>query len=134
MRGLCGGLDGVWWQHLPPAAKLPVVQGMLASYEAAYDLGQFNEYGAYVNAYGGPSTKEQTAFLKAFRNPKEVVTFSKSAATYLAAIDRFYKTYPSKIALNVTEVLRCLCDKPLFTCDEVGRFDEGGLLPWPTGP
>jgi hypothetical protein len=134
VRGLCGGLDGVWWQHLPRAAKLPVVQGMLASYQAAYNLGQFNEYSAYLTAYGGPETKESTAFLEAFRNPREVLTFSKSAATYVAEIDRFYATYPSKLTLDVTSVLRCSSDKPMFTCDYVGKFDQRGLLPWPTGP
>lgn len=135
VRGLCGGLDGVWWQRLPKDAKLPVVQGMIASYQSAFDLGQFDLYSSYLTAYKDDhNAAASAAFHRGLSRPIEDGTFSKSAATYVAAIDHFYATYPSKLMLNVAEVMRCLMDKPMFSCDYVGKFDQGGLLPWPTGP
>lgn len=107
---------------------------MLAANEYAYDLGRFNTYCSYLTAYGNePSSKASAIFHRHFRNPVENLTYSKSAATYVAQIDRFYKTFPSKLTLNVESVLRCLCDKPMYSCNVVGEF-KYGLLPWPTGP
>jgi hypothetical protein len=131
LRNWCDGFDGAWWQRLPAAAKLPVVQGMISSYEAAYGLALFNGYSAMLDAsQSGTASKDALAMLRAERSVKEPA-FSKSMTAYVASIDAFYKKYPGKIRLNVTGVLRCLQDNPEASCDKVGT---SMLLPWPTGP
>jgi hypothetical protein len=130
-RGWCGGTDGTWWRHLSAQAKTSVVQGMIAAYELAYGLGQFNMYSDWLTAYqSDPDKKAASQFIGAVRAGKGP-TFSKSTASYVAAIDNFYQRYPAKIAFKVTGLLRCLQDRPEATCDEIGKSE---LLPWPTGP
>lgn len=130
----CGGADGVWWQRLPPATKVPIVEGMISSYESAFDLGQFNEYSSYLGVYGNDANQQRmTNFINRLRTSRRnrLPTFSKSSTAYVAAIDRFYARYPLKRALDVSEVLRCLRDQAQISCDTVGRSI---VLPWPTGP
>lgn len=129
----CGGTDGSWWQAIPQSAKAAVVQGMISAYQSAYTLGRFNTYSAYLDAYGSASPGPAfNAFAQRLRSSADAApAFGKTSAAYVSAIDRFYRTYPSKKALKVEALLRCLRDNPEYSCDVVGRAD---LLPWPTGP
>lgn len=131
VRSIC--LDGTWWQHLPASAKPLVAEGMISSYIAGYRLGRFNTYSDWLTAYGaGRQTQASTRFLASLRSPGGGdPIFDKSVSAYAAAIDRFYRLYPSKRALEVAGVLRCLASHSRASCDEVGRAD---LLPWATGP
>lgn len=129
----CGGADGAWWQRLPRATRVPVVAGMISSYESAWDLGQFFEYSSYLSVYGNDADQKRIrAFVKRWQQKRNgPPVFSKSTAAYVAAIDRFYARYPSKLQLDVSEVLRCLRNGAQISCDTVGR---SVVLPWPTGP
>ncbi|MBV8490819.1 MAG: hypothetical protein JO199_09860, partial [Candidatus Eremiobacteraeota bacterium] len=106
-----------------------VVQSAIATYELAYNLGQFDTLSAWLTAYERDNDRQAAASFRKALSSKNV-TFSQSASAYVAAIDRFYKTYPAKLPLKVTAVLRCLADHPQATCDQVGTSN---LLPWPTG-
>lgn len=129
VSGTC--LDGTWWQHLDASQKQAAAQGMIASYIAGYRLAEFNVYGDWLDVYGmGTPTMADKAFLARFRE-ESVPVFDGTASGYVAAIDRFYQKYPSKRALELAGVLRCLAARAEFSCDEVGR---SALLPWPTGP
>ena len=130
MRDWCGGTDGTWWRHLPAAAKAPVVAGAIAAYELAYNEGQFNTMSDFVTAYSSDTDRKADSQFHHLVAGDRGVTFGKSVPEYVAAIDRFYKTYPAKINLKIVGVLRCLRDRAEASCDEVGKSD---LLPWPTG-
>jgi hypothetical protein len=129
LRDWCGGSDGTWWRRLPAAAKAPVVQGMIAAYELAYNQGQFDTVSAWVTAYEDDRNEAASKKFHALVAGRGV-TFSQSTPVYVAAIDRFYARYPAKRALKVMGVLRCLRDNPEASCDQVGT---SLLLPWPTG-
>jgi len=129
MRGWCGGTDGTWWRRLPVAAKAPVVQGMIAAYELAYNQGQFDTMTAWLTGYENDNNVAAARAMHA-RVVQDRVAFSRSLAFYVASVDRFYARYPARRALKVMGVLRCLRDNPEASCVEVGT---ALLLPWPTG-
>jgi hypothetical protein len=130
-RAWCGSSDGKWWQQLSAQAKTAVVTGMISSYELAYGLAEFSMYSYWLTVYeSDPDQQRKSQYRKVMLADKGPV-FSKSAASYVAAINSFYARYPAKINFKVTGLLRCLQDHPEATCDEIGKSD---LLPWPTGP
>ncbi len=123
------GLDGQWWQGVPEAAKISVVQGMISAF-----------YSGYLSGHADATTRASKPITKAWENHEiswslyqklwnweslsvnpGAVEFSKTFETYVHQLDDFYVANPQAIRVNVGIVLRCLSDKPGETCEYIAR-------------
>lgn len=112
------GFDHAWWDALNVDEQVTVVQGLMAGFEAGFNDGAI---------HGGNYVMVQHGIANTSANAKDLlsqasVSFSETFGHYKDAIDNFYVNHPSASTIYVGEIMACLADTPVFTCDQVAGW------------
>jgi hypothetical protein len=119
-------LDGSWWEDVPSDSKADVAAGMENAYTRGWVAGAAYAAGAITAAVGKRThdLKAAIAFVQPIGDrivSDDTPNYSRTYGYYAAAISDFYESRSGVDDVRVSEVIGCLADHPLFSCDEVAK-------------
>lgn len=111
--------DGSWWTSLTDDEQLLAVRAMIAAYSSGYNDGFI--HAVILDQMHYHSTRSSA---QATNDPAMVINFSKTFGVYQQEIIDFYSGHPSSMDVPVAEVLDCLADSPVYTCEQVANMHQ----------
>lgn len=98
-----------WWNELSQDEQLVAVDGAMTGYFAGYTEGI---------AKAASSGSSITSAMKHFPRFKHIMGY------YAAAITDFYVNHPDGAYASTGDVLGCLADEPITSCDELAKHSH----------
>lgn len=96
-----------WWSGLSDTEKLSAIQATIDAYQAGYLDGLIRG----SRASGGKVPKETFRQYFPF--------FSGTVGFYRDAVSQFYSSHPDAQRATIGQIMSCLSQMPLYTCDEI---------------
>ncbi len=119
-----------WWRGLSDDQQIYTVEGAIQSFPSGFINGKIAQWDHLMQL--ARSAKIDPHLLltleslnvraaKAASFPK----FSKTFGTYVHGIGDFYNNYPNASSADVGDILQCLADVPIESCDQVAKENGG---------
>ncbi|GEM_PF-3990592 len=110
-------LDGLWWHGLSYDRRLLAIHAMIEAYTDGYIMAWVGDHPSNIPKTGPVPSPTPLRYA-----PKDWPAFSKPWSVYVAQIDSFYATYPNANDVEVEQLLGCLQDNAIVTCDKLGTL------------
>jgi hypothetical protein len=130
--------DAAWWHDVQRDAKADVVHATIDAYETGWLRGSDAEGVRIIAALKSAvaanlvptatiTTVDAIVYKKSasghYASYDLAPEFSKTFGAYEALMDDFYVRFPKASSATIGDIMTCLADVPVFSCDQVAKLE-----------